>query len=89
LNIEYASQDKPRGLAEAFIIGAQFVGDGQVCLILGDNIFYSEGLTALLEGCTRLERGAVIFGYPVRDPERYGIVSFDDSGEGDRYRRKT
>lgn len=80
LKIRYAVQDRPRGLADAFIVGEDFIGDGHVCLVLGDNIFYSEGLTALLERCTRLEEGAVIFGYPVRDPERYGIVHFDEQG---------
>jgi glucose-1-phosphate thymidylyltransferase len=72
LDIRYAVQEKPRGLAEAFIIGEEFIGDGKVCLILGDNIFYSEGLISLLERCMQLEGGALIFGYSVRDPERYG-----------------
>jgi glucose-1-phosphate thymidylyltransferase len=81
LDIRYAVQEKPRGLAEAFIIGQEFIGDGQVCLILGDNIFYSEGLISLLERCTQLERGALIFGYSVRDPERYGVLAFDGQGK--------
>jgi glucose-1-phosphate thymidylyltransferase len=81
LNIEYVVQKRPRGLADAFIIGEEFINGDHVCLILGDNIFYSEGLTTLLEQCRKLERGALIFGYPVGDPERYGIVSFDDSGK--------
>jgi glucose-1-phosphate thymidylyltransferase len=79
LKIDYAIQNKPMGLAEAFIIGEEFIGDGEVCLILGDNIFYSEGLTNLLEQCRQLKKGALIFGYPVRDPERYGVLRFDDS----------
>ena len=81
LDIKYAVQPKPGGLAEAFILGEKFIGQGQVCLILGDNIFYSEGLISLLERCTRLEAGALIFGYPVRDPERYGVLVFDEQGE--------
>jgi glucose-1-phosphate thymidylyltransferase len=80
LAIDYAVQEKPRGLADAFIIGEKFIGDGKVCLILGDNIFYSEGLISLLERCTQLETGALIFGYPVRDPERYGVLAFDREG---------
>ena len=81
LNISYATQEKPRGLAEAFIIGEEFIGHDPVCLILGDNIFYSEGLISLLERCTQLQTGALIFGYPVRDPERYGVLAFDSRGE--------
>jgi glucose-1-phosphate thymidylyltransferase len=80
LDIRYTTQESPRGLAEAFIIAQEFIGDGQVCLILGDNIFYSEGLISLLERCTQLETGALIFGYSVRDPERYGVLAFDDQG---------
>src|SRR5690242_7126404 len=81
LEISYAVQKKPGGLAEAFIIGEEFIGGGQVCLILGDNIFYSEGLISLLERCTQLENGALIFGYFVRDPDRYGVLAFDDTGK--------
>jgi glucose-1-phosphate thymidylyltransferase len=80
LNIRYAIQEKPTGLPEAFIIGEEFIGGGQVCLVLGDNIFYSEGLISLLERCAQLETGALIFGYSVRDPERYGVLAFDDRG---------
>ena len=80
LNLRYAIQPKPAGLPEAFIIGEEFISGFQVCLILGDNIFYSEGLTSLLESCTQLETGALIFGYPVRDPERYGVLAFDREG---------
>jgi glucose-1-phosphate thymidylyltransferase len=80
LDISYAVQEKPRGLGEAFIIGQKFIGGGRVCLILGDNIFYSEGLISLLERCTQLETGALIFGYSVRDPERYGVLAFDSDG---------
>lgn len=81
LDIRYAVQEKPRGLAEAFIIGEKFIREDRVCLILGDNIFYSEGLISLLERCTRLQTGALIFGYPVRDPERYGVLVFDHQGQ--------
>jgi glucose-1-phosphate thymidylyltransferase len=80
LDIQYAVQEKPRGLAEAFIIGEEVIREDRVCLILGDNMFYSEGLISLLERCTRLQTGALIFGYPVRDPERYGVLVFDQQG---------
>jgi len=78
LRFEYAEQSEPRGLADAFLVGRDFVGDSPVCLILGDNIFYGGGLGALLKECASLQEGAVIFGYRVNDPERYGIVEFDN-----------
>jgi glucose-1-phosphate thymidylyltransferase len=77
LSIRYSVQQKPEGLAQAFIIGADFVGGDSVCLILGDNIFYGHGLTELLGRATRRKDGATVFGYYVRDPERYGVVEFD------------
>ncbi len=78
LNLEYAVQPSPGGLAQAFIIGRQFVGSGSVSLILGDNIFYGHGFgTALREAASR-EEGATVFGYYVRDPERYGVVEFEE-----------
>ena len=80
LDIQYQIQETPRGLAEAFILGEHFIAGGKVCLILGDNIFYSEGLISLLERCTLLESGSTIFGYSVRDPERYGVLAFDEQG---------
>jgi len=80
LRMEYAAQEKPRGLADAFIIGARFIGDGPVCLILGDNIFYGHSLPEMLRRAARLERGAQVFGYQVRDPQRYGVVEFDRDG---------
>ncbi len=81
MRIDYAEQPKPEGLAQAFTIGADFVGDSPVCLVLGDNIFYGHGLTGLLRDAATLTSGARIFGYYVGDPERYGVVEFDDSGK--------
>jgi glucose-1-phosphate thymidylyltransferase len=78
LRFEYAEQAEPRGLADAFLVGRDFVGDSPVCLILGDNIFYGEGLGAMFKECATLTEGAVIFGYRVSDPQRYGIVEFDE-----------
>jgi len=78
LTFEYAEQAEPRGLADAFLVGRDFIGDSQVCLILGDNIFYGHGLISLLSSCASLTDGAIIFGYKVTDPERYGIVEFDE-----------
>ncbi len=78
LQFEYAEQAEPRGLADAFLVGREFVGDSPACLILGDNIFYGEGLGTLLKECASLREGAIIFGYRVNDPERYGIVEFDE-----------
>jgi glucose-1-phosphate thymidylyltransferase len=78
LRFEYAGQSIPRGLADAFLLGKEFIGDETVCLILGDNILYGEGMTSLLHECASLREGAIIFGYKVNDPERYGIVEFDD-----------
>lgn len=80
VSFHYAVQPKPEGLAQAFIIGEEFIGESSVCLILGDNIFYSDGLIDTLHECVKLEKGAIVFGYYVRDPQRYGIVSFDDNG---------
>jgi glucose-1-phosphate thymidylyltransferase len=80
LKFEYAEQPEPRGLADAFLVGREFIGDSPVCLTLGDNIFYGEGLGTLLQDCAALETGAMIFGYKVNDPQRYGIVEFGDDG---------
>jgi len=77
LEITYAEQSKPRGLAEAFIIGRDFVGEDHVSLILGDNIFFGTGLWDQLKQAAQLGEGALVFAYPVRDPERYGIIEFD------------
>jgi len=81
LNITYAVQPRPEGLAQAFLIGKDFIGSGRVCLILGDNIFYGHGFQGMLRKASQVERGAVIFGYWVRDPHRYGVVEFDASGK--------
>jgi len=83
LSISYKVQDYPRGLADAFILGEDFIGEGNVCLVLGDNIFYGHGLTELLRGAktsVSQKGGAVVFGYYVNDPERYGVVEFDSQG---------
>ncbi len=80
LNFSYAVQPRPEGLAQAFILGKTFIGDDNVCLILGDNIFYGHNLSDILKRSVRLEKGGRIFGYLVRDPERYGVVEFDRDG---------
>jgi glucose-1-phosphate thymidylyltransferase len=80
LHFEYAEQAEPRGLADAFVVGADFIRDQPVCLILGDNIFFGHGLPDQLRAAARLSQGAMIFAYPVRDPERYGVVEFDERG---------
>ena len=81
LSIEYAIQDQPRGLAEAFIIGERFIGDHNVSMVLGDNIFYGQGFQKLLGRAVQKRNGATIFGYPVHDPERYGVVEFSADGK--------
>ncbi len=80
LQLEYAVQPTPGGLAEAFLIGEEFLGDDPVCLILGDNIFYGHGFSRRLQEVSARERGATVFGYRVHDPERYGVVEFDENG---------
>ncbi|MGJ8543571.1 sugar phosphate nucleotidyltransferase, partial [Lacticaseibacillus rhamnosus] len=72
----YKVQEKPNGLAEAFIVGADFIGDDSVCLILGDNIFYGSGLSKLVQRSAAKTTGATVFGYQVNDPERFGVVAF-------------
>lgn len=79
LNIEYAEQPSPDGLAQAFIIGEEFIGDDNVCLILGDNIFYGYNFGGIMLDSAKLSSGAKIFGYYVQDPERYGVVDFDEN----------
>jgi glucose-1-phosphate thymidylyltransferase len=80
VNFQYAAQPSPDGLAQAFLIGESFIGADSACLILGDNIYYGQGLSAVLRRATAREHGATVFGYYVRDPERYGVVSFDAHG---------
>ena len=80
LKISYAEQVEPRGLADAFLVGREFIAGEPVCLILGDNIFFGHGLPAQLRNAAQLTQGALIFAYPVRDPERYGVVEFDSNG---------
>jgi glucose-1-phosphate thymidylyltransferase len=80
LNITYKAQPSPDGLAQAFILGEEFIGNDNVSLVLGDNIFYGHGMDQLLENAMKQETGASVFGYYVKDPERYGVVDFDDKG---------
>jgi len=80
IKLTYAEQPRPEGLAQAFLIGANFIGDSPVALILGDNIFYGHGFRKILASAVARERGATVFGYHVTDPERYGVVEFDSSG---------
>ena len=77
IHITYKEQAQPRGLAEAFILGEEFIGEDNVCLILGDNLFYGQNLTAVLEKAVKMEQGATIFGYPVKNPKEFGVVVFD------------
>ena len=77
IKFQYIEQIEPRGLVDAFIIGRNFIGDESVCLILGDNIFFGTGLPQMLRNAAQLKTGAVVFAYPVRDPERYGVIEFD------------
>ncbi|WP_305967476.1 glucose-1-phosphate thymidylyltransferase RfbA [Marinobacter salsuginis] len=78
INLSYAEQPSPDGLAQAFIIGEDFIGDDSVCLVLGDNIYYGQGLSNMLQTAAKREKGATVFGYQVTDPERFGVVEFDD-----------
>jgi glucose-1-phosphate thymidylyltransferase len=80
IRISYAEQPRPNGLAEAFVIGADFVGDDPVALVLGDNIFYGQGFSGILQQCVRDLDGCTLFGYPVRDPQRYGVGELDGEG---------
>lgn len=80
LTMSYAVQEEPRGLADAFIIGEEFIGDDRVALVLGDNIFYGQSFSSVLQRAAQQEKGATIFGYYVRDPREYGVVEFDAQG---------
>ena len=81
IQIQYAEQKAPNGLAEAFLIGEEFIGQDPVCLILGDNIFYGEALNILMEEAVRQSDQATVFGYTVKDPQRYGVIDFDETGK--------
>ncbi|HHQ4449141.1 glucose-1-phosphate thymidylyltransferase RfbA [Aeromonas caviae] len=78
ISLEYAIQPSPDGLAQAFIIGEEFIGQEPVCLILGDNLFWGQGFSPMLQAAAKKEQGATVFGYKVQDPERFGVVEFDD-----------
>ena len=81
LNVSYKTQPSPDGLAQAFILGEEFIGNNDVSLVLGDNIFYGHGMDKLLENAMQKKTGASVFGYYVKDPERYGVVDFDEKGQ--------
>jgi glucose-1-phosphate thymidylyltransferase len=88
LTLSYAVQPSPDGLAQALVIGRDFIGDDTVCLILGDNIFFGDALGAILKRAAALTSGAIVFGYPVTDPERYGVVGFDAAGKANSLEEK-
>jgi len=88
LSFSYVEQPKPEGIAQAFILGKEFIDNDSVCLVLGDNIFYGHGFSGMLKNAAELKKGALVFGYPVRDPERYGVVSFDKSGKATKIEEK-
>ncbi|ENQ3079526.1 glucose-1-phosphate thymidylyltransferase RfbA [Bacillus sp. WLY-B-L8] len=79
ISITYQIQEKPAGIAQAFLLAEEFIGNDNVCLILGDNIFYGDGFSTTLKNCSQIDEGAIIFGYRVNDPERYGVVEFDEN----------
>mgnify|MGYP003301648793 CR=1 FL=1 len=81
VSFSYQIQEKPRGLAEAFIIGEEFIGEDSVCMILGDNVFYGQNLTVVLQKAMKTHRGATVFGYPVKNPQAFGVVEFDKDGK--------
>lgn len=81
ISISFVEQPKPEGLAQAFILGKDFIGNDSVCLILGDNLFYGQGFQPVLQKCTQIKHGGIVFGYWVSDPRRYGVVDFDDKGQ--------
>lgn len=81
ISISFVEQPKPEGLAQAFILGKDFIGNDSVCLILGDNLFYGQGFQPVLQKCTQIKDGGIVFGYWVSDPRRYGVVDFDEHGQ--------
>lgn len=81
IHLHYAAQPKPEGLAQAFLIGEQFIGDSNICLVLGDNIFFGQGFTAALKRALNRHEGATVFGYKVKDAERFGVVEFDENNK--------
>lgn len=81
LQLSYIEQPRPEGLAQAFCLGKEFIGSSTVCLVLGDNLIYGQGLSPLLKGCAALQKGGIIFGYPVKDPTSYGVVEFSSAGK--------
>jgi len=88
LSFSYVEQPKPEGIAQAFILGKEFIDNDSVCLVLGDNIFYGHGFSEMLRNAAELKKGALVFGYPVRDPERYGVVYFDKNGNAIKIEEK-
>lgn len=82
IELTYTTQNEPKGLADAFIVGEKFIGDNRVCLILGDNVFYGQDLTKILNQATGSKEGAVIFGYPVKDARSFAVIEFDDNNKG-------
>jgi len=88
LRLSYAVQPKPKGIAQAFVIGRDFIGADNVALVLGDNIFYGHDLTRMLKSASKRKRGATVFAYPVRDPERYGVIAFDRKGKAQSIEEK-
>ena len=86
LEFQYAEQPEPRGLADAFLVGEEFLDGAPACLILGDNIFFGHGLPALLSRAAELQEGGIVFAYTVRDPQRYGVVEFDAQGRAVEHR---
>jgi glucose-1-phosphate thymidylyltransferase len=80
ISLTYIEQEKPEGIAQAFLLAEEFIGNDTVCLTLGDNIFYGDGFSKLLKECATLDKGGIVFGYHVNDPERYGVVDFDEKG---------
>lgn len=88
INLQYAIQPSPDGLAQAFIIGEEFIGNEKVCLVLGDNIFWGQGFTPLLQNAANRQTGASVFGYQVKDPERFGVVAFDENKKAISFEEK-